>query len=286
MSIVVTGATGQLGGLVVENLLQRGVPASEIVVAGRNQDRLAELEKLGVTAKAIDFEDPASLLAAFEGADRVLLVSGNEVGDRVRLHGNAIDAAKAAGVKLLVYTSFPKASDTAVLLAGEHGGTEAKLVASGVPYTALRNSLYMENYAGRAAEHVGQGTILGSAGSGRITSATRAELAEAAAVVLTTDGHENKVYELGGDEAFTMDEFAAELTRQSGRPVEYKDLPVDEYAKILVGAGLPEGFAGIIADNDRGASVGELHTQTGDLARLLGRAPTTMPDAVAAALKG
>jgi NAD(P)H dehydrogenase (quinone) len=286
MSIVVTGATGQLGGLVVGFLLERGVPAGEIVAAGRNRERLAELEALGVSSKVIDFDDPASLRAAFEGADRVLLVSGNEVGDRVRLHGNAIDAAKAAGVNLLVYTSFPKASDTSVLLAGEHSGTEALLAASGVPFTSLRNSLYMENYAGRSLGHIEQGSILGSAGSGRITSAPRAELAEAAAVVLTTDGHENKISELGGDDAFTMDEFAAELARQSGRPVEYKDLPVDEYVQVLVGAGVPEGFAHILADSDRGASVGDLHTGTGDLARLLGRPVTTMPEAVAAALEG
>ncbi len=284
MSIVVTGATGQLGGLVVEDLLARGVPAEEIVAAGRNADRLAELEGLGVQTRAIDFDDPASLASAFAGADRLLLVSGNEVGDRVRLHTNAIDAAKAAGVKLLVYTSFPKAADTSVLLAGEHADTEQALVASGLTYTILRNGIYMENYAGRASEHAAQGTIAGSAGSGRISSAPRAELAEAAAVVLTTDGHENKVYELGG-ESFSMDELAAEIARRSGRPVVYQDLPVDEYVKVLVGAGLPEGFARILADSDRGASEGELQLDTGDLARLLGRPVKTMPEAVAEALE-
>jgi NAD(P)H dehydrogenase (quinone) len=285
MSIVVTGATGQLGGLVVEDLLSRGVPADQIVAAGRNRERLTELGQLGVQTRVIDFDDPASLREAFAGADRVLLVSGNEVGDRVRLHTNAIEAAKAAGVGLVVYTSFPKAAETSVVLAAEHAGTEEALVASGLTYTILRNGIYMENYAGRAAEHAARGTIVGSAGSGRISSAPRAELAEAASVVLTTDGHANKVYELGGDQAFTMDELAAEIARHSGRPVEYQDLPVDEYVKVLVGAGLPEGFARILADSDRGASEGELQLDTGDLARLLGRPVKTMPEAVAEALE-
>lgn len=283
MSIVVTGATGKLGGLVVEALLKRGVSADQIVAAGRNLERLGVLSGLGVQTRTISFDDPVSLRAAFEGAGRVLLVSGNEIGSRVALHSNAIDAAKEAGVGLLAYTSFPKADTSSLLLAAEHRGTEHALRASGVPAVALRNNLYLENYAGRVGEHLESGVILGSAGNGRISAAARPELAEAAAVVLTTDGHEGAIYELGG-ESFSLAELAAEITRQSGRNVEYRDLPVEEFTEILVGAGLPAAFAAILADSDRGASVGDLLVDPGDLNRLLGRPATTMPEAVAAVL--
>ncbi|MGD9798738.1 MAG: SDR family oxidoreductase [Acidimicrobiia bacterium] len=285
MTIVVTGATGNLGGVVVDSLLRRGVPAGEIVAAGRDRDRLAALAGKGVRTATIELGDPASLRAAFEGAERMLLVSGNEIGNRVALHTNAIEAAGDAGVGHVVYTSFPKAATTSILLAAEHRGTEEALAASGLPATVLRNNIYLENYAGRAAEHVASGTILGSAGEGRICSVLRDELAEAAAAVLTTDGHEGAVYELGG-EGFTLAELAAAIATRSGRPVEYRDLPVDEFKGVLLGAGLPEAFATILADSDRGAAQGELDVPPDDLQRLLGRPATTMAEAVTAALAG
>jgi NAD(P)H dehydrogenase (quinone) len=285
MSIVVTGATGQLGRLVVEALLDRGVPAGEIVAAGRSTDRIADLAERGVRVRAIDFEDPATLRAAFAGADKVLLVSGSEVGRRVAQHRNAIDAAREAGVGLLVYTGIANADRTSVLLAAEHQATEEALRESGVPFAVLRNGWYLENYTAQIPTYLEHGAVLGSAGEGRVSAATRADYAGAAAAVLTAEGQEGRVYELGGDRAFSLGELAAEVGAVSGTEVVYRDLPVDEYTAVLVGAGLPAPVAGILADSDRGVAVGDLYVDSGDLSRLLGRPTTSMPEAVAAALR-
>jgi NAD(P)H dehydrogenase (quinone) len=285
MSIVVTGATGHLGRLVVEALLARGVPAGEIVAAGRSTDRLADLADRGVQVRRIDFTDPATLAEAFAGADRVLLVSSSEVGQRAAQHRNAIDAARDAGVTLLAYTSIAHADTTTMLLAAEHQATEAYLRESGVPFTLLRNGWYLENYTEQLPVTLEHGAILGSAGDGRVSAATRADYADAAAAVLTGEGHAGKAYELGGDRSFTMPELAAEITRQTGTDVTYRDLPVEEYTKVLVGAGLPEPAAAVFADSDRGVGRGELLVESGDLSGLTGRPTTSLTDALAAALR-
>jgi NAD(P)H dehydrogenase (quinone) len=285
MTIVVTGATGQLGRLVVESLLDRGVPAAEIVAAGRSTDKIADLADRGVRVRRIDFTDPATLAEAFAGADRVLLVSSSEVGRRAEQHRNAIDAAREAGVTLLAYTSIAQAETTTMLLAAEHQATETYLRESGVPFTLLRNGWYLENYTAQLPVALEHGAILGSAGEGRVSAATRADYAAAAAAVLTGEGHEGKAYELGGDHSFTLPELAAEITRQTGTEVAYRDLPVEEYTQVLVGAGLPEQAAAVFADSDRGIARGELLVESGDLSRLAGRPTTSLTDGLAAALR-
>lgn len=286
MSLIVTGATGSLGRLAVEQLLALGVPAREIVATGRDAERLTDLSKLGVEVRAADYDQPASLDAAFEGAQRILLVSAGVPGpQRVQQHHNAIAAARAAGAGLVAYTSIVNADTSTLRMAEDHQATEALLRESGVPFTLLRNSWYIENYTAQLANHLEYGVVHGSAGEGRVSAATRADFAAAAAAVLTTDGHGNHTYELGGDEGFTLAEYAAEITAQSGREVRYADLPEREYASALAGHGVPQGFADVLADADRGLSRGELFTDSGDLRRLLKRRTTTLSEAVAAALR-
>jgi NAD(P)H dehydrogenase (quinone) len=269
MTIVVTGATGQFGRHAIEALLRNGVPATDIVAVGRTIEKIADL---GVPTRRVDYGDPESLRAAFAGADRLLFVSGSEVGQRIAQHRNVIDAAKAAGVDLVVYTSVVRADTSDLILAGEHLATERMLIESGLPYVFLRNSWYLENYDIAAALDRG---LVGAAGDGKISAATRADLAEAAAAVVAGQGHERQVYELGG-EPFTLGELAAAISRESGREVTYTDLPEQKYAEVLVGAGLPEQFAAILADSDRGAAKDQLYAEGDDLARLLGRPVTPL----------
>jgi NAD(P)H dehydrogenase (quinone) len=277
MTIVVTGATGRLGRHVVESLLARGVPATEIVATGRNVEKIADL---GVTTKAAPYEDLAALKEAFAGADKVLFISGSEVGNRVEQHRNVVQAAKEAGVGLVVYTSAPKADTTDLKLAAEHLATERLLAESGVPHTLLRNGWYLENYnIAQAIEH----GMFGAAGDGRIAIAPRDDYAEAAASVLAGDGHAGKVYELGG-EAVTLAQLAAEISRQSGREVTYTDLSEDKYVEFLVGVGLPAAAAEIYADADAAASRGALFVEKTDLEALLGRPATPLAQAIAAQL--
>jgi NAD(P)H dehydrogenase (quinone) len=284
MSIVVTGATGQLGRLTVESLLARGVPAGEIVATGRDTGKLADLADRGVVVRRADFDDPASLPEAFAGATKLLLVSGSEPGRRVPQHTAAIAAAKDAGVRLIAYTSIAHADTSSLALARDHRGTEEVLVGSGVPYVLLRNSWYLENYTGQLPVYLQRG-IVGAAGNGRVSAATRADYAEAAAAVLTGEGHENTVHELGGP-AFTMTELAAAVSEATGQQVSYTDLPVEQYRQLLAGAGLPEPVAAMLADNDRGVAAGELFVDGGDLEKLLGRPATSLPEALAEALAG
>ncbi|MEU7959076.1 SDR family oxidoreductase [Micromonospora humida] len=281
MSVVVTGATGHLGRLIVESLLRRGVPAGQIVALGRSVDRLADLAERGVVVRTADYTDPDSLRAAFADAEKLMFVSGSEAGQRVPQHHNVIEAARQAGVGLVVYTSIAHADTSDLLLAAEHRATEEELRASGLPYVLLRNSWYLENYTGQRANYLAHG-VAGSAGDGRVSAATRADYAEAAAEVLTTQGHTGRVYELGG-EAFTMTELAAEVSRQSGRDVRYTDLPVPAYTELLVSAGLPEPYAATLADADRGLAHGALYVPVADLEKLLGRRPTTLAEALRAA---
>jgi NAD(P)H dehydrogenase (quinone) len=285
MSYVVTGATGHFGRLVTEDLLGRGVPAEDIIAAGRDITKLKDLADRGVRILAIDYDDPASLDAAFRGADRILLVSASEPGRRAQQHRNAIDAAERAGAGLLAYTSIANADTTTLRLAAEHQATEAALRASGLSYVLLRNSWYIENYTAQLPAILERGSLAGSAGDGRVSAATRADYAAAAAAVLAGDGHDGQVYELGGDDAFTLAELAAEIGAQAGQPVSYLDLPEDEYARLLTSAGLPEAAAVTLADADRGLARGDLYVGSGDLSRLIGRPTTTLRDAVASALR-
>ena len=284
MSLVITGATGQLGRLVVASLLEQGVSAGQIVAAGRTTTALKDLADRGVRVRALDFDDPASLRGAFAAGDSVLLVSGPVIGQRARQHQNVIDAAASADVALLAYTSIANAGTATMQLAQEHQATEAALRASGVPFALLRNSWYTENYTAQLGTILQYGTVTGSAGDGRVSAATRADYAAAAAAVLTAGGQAGQVYELGGDQAFTLAELAAEIGGQTGRDISYRDLPEQEYAQVLVAAGVPAPAAQVIADADRGLARGELFTASGDLLRLIGRPSTSLPDAIAAAL--
>ncbi|QSQ22070.1 SDR family oxidoreductase [Pyxidicoccus parkwayensis] len=280
--ILVTGATGKLGRLVVEELLKK-VPASQVAVGVRNPAKAGDFASRGVQVRQADYSKPETLGAALAGVDKVLLISGNEVGQRAPQHKAVVDAAKKAGVKLLAYTSILRADTTGMALGKEHKATEEAIRASGVPFVFLRNGWYFENYTENLGPALAHNALLGSAGEGRIAAATRADYAAAAVVVLTTPGHENKVYELAGDVPFTMAELAAEVSRKAGRTIAYNNLPAQQYQGILVGAGVPGPFAEILADSDVGVTRGELNDNSGTLRKLIGRPTTPLADAVAVA---
>ncbi len=284
MSIAVTGATGRLGRHAVETLLRRGVPASKIIATGRDTEKIKDLADRGVSVRRADFADTESLAAAFDGAEKLLLVSTTTPSERIGNHRRAIDAAKAAGVSHLVYTSTANAESARMLLAEAHRETERYLRAATIPFTILRNGWYLENYTSQLPLYQQHGSIAGAAGEGRVNAATIADYAEAAATVLTTDGHLGAVYELGGDEAFTLTELAAHVSAATGQNIVYTDLPTDEFIALLVGVGVPEGLAHVLADSDLGLGRGELLADTGDLRGLLGRRTTTPAEAIAAAL--
>ena len=274
MTIVVTGATGHLGRLTVAALLERGVPAAGIRALGRNTERLAPLAGQGVQTAAIDFEKPETLDVAFSGADALLLVSGSEIGKRVPQHANAIEAAKRTGVGRLVYTSAPRATTSDLVLAPEHAATERLLAESGLPVTILRNNWYTENYTGQVDTAAVHGELIGSAGDGRVASASRKDYAEAAAVVLTEGGHEGAVYELSGDVAWTFAELASAISGLLGRDVVYRSVTPAEHRASLIAAGLPEGTADFLVALDGNIRDGALAETTDALTGLLGR-PTT-----------
>ncbi|MEU1207604.1 SDR family oxidoreductase [Nocardia sp. NPDC005825] len=283
MTVAVTGASGQLGRLVVEALLKDG--SQPVVAVVRDPAKVADLAERGVEVRVASFDDPDALERAFQGVDRVLLVSGNEFGKRVAQHTNVLRAAEAAGVKLLAYTSIPRADRNPLILAQEHIGTEAVLAGAGIPTTLLRNGWYWENYAGGLGHAVASGVLHGAAGDGKVSGAARADYAEAAARVLTTDGHEGKVYELGGDETLSYAELAQVISEVSGTPVRYEDLPQQDYAAALQGAGLDAGYAAVLADADAGIAGGVLAVDSGDLQRLLGRPTTPVAEVFRAALR-
>ncbi|MGV9344514.1 SDR family oxidoreductase [Streptomyces spiralis] len=284
MSIVVTGATGQLGRLTVEALLRRGIPAADIIATGRNVAGIKDLADRGVTARRADFADTDSLAEAFAGADRLLLISASvPVDERVANHRRVIDAAVAAGVSLVAYTSTTHADRATTIIGATHGETEEYLRDRGIPSVLLRNGWYLENYTSQLPQILQNGAVVGAAGEGRISAASRADYAEAAAVVLTTEGHTGAVYELGGDESFTLTELAAAISAAAGKQVAYADLPVTEFARVLAAAGLPAELAEVLADADRGLSRGEMYTDSGDLRRLIGRRPVTLAEALAVA---
>jgi NAD(P)H dehydrogenase (quinone) len=282
--IVVTGATGKLGHHVIEALLKK-VPAGEIVAAVRTPAKAADLAALGVIVRAADYSKPETLSAAFAGANKVLLISSNELGARDAQHKAVIDAAVAAKVKLFAYTSVLRADTSKLSLASEHLATEKLIRASGLPFVFLRNGWYLENHTEALGAALQHGAILGAASEGRFSSAARVDYAGAAAEVLAGAGHENKVYELAGDSSFSLTELAATVSKLSGKNVVYNNLSEKEYEGALAGFGLPAALAEMLADSDAGAAEGELESDSRDLHTLLGRATTTLDEAVKAALK-
>lgn len=283
MGIVITGATGKLGRLVIEGLLAR-VPAAQTAAVVRDPAKAADLAGLGVEVRVADYDAPETLKAAFRAGDVVLLISGSEVGQRIPQHTAVIDAAKEAGVARLVYTSILGCADAGFALMDEHKVTEQAILDSGLTYTLLRNAFYTEVYTDQIPVQLEQG-VVGSAGEGRIGSATRDDLAAAAVAVLTEGGHENTAYELSGDEAWTLTEYAAELSRQTGRTVTYTDLPGEAYKGVLEGAGLPAAVAAMLVDVDvAGVARGLAEGGSGDLSRLIGRPSTPLATAMATAL--
>lgn len=281
--IVVTGATGQLGRLVMDALLHT-VPAAQVVAAVRQPAKAADLAARGVQVRRADYSQPATLDAAFQGATQLLLISSSEVGQRVAQHRAVIEAAQRAQVQLLAYTSLLHADTSPLGLAAEHQATEALLRASGLPVVLLRNGWYTENYTASVPAALAHGVLLGSAGTGRIASAARADYAAAAAAVLTRPDQAGRVYELAGDASYTLSEFAAALAVQSGQAVAYQNLPEADYRTALLGAGLPEGLASLLADSDAGAAQGALFDDQRQLSQLIGRPTTPLATTLRAAL--
>ena len=280
MTILVTGATGNLGRLIIAALQERGADPQSIVAGARDTAKAAGL---GVRVARLDYTDPASITTALDGVDTVVLVSGSEVGQRVAQHRAVIDAAKEAGVAKFIYTSAPKATTSDLVLAPEHKATEELIAESGLPAVILRNNWYTENYAADLARAAETGVLAAGAGDGRVASASRKDFAEAAAVVALEDGHIGQVYELGGDVAWTYGDLAAAFSEITGRPVSYQALSVDEQLAALREAGLDEGTAGFVAALDAGIRDGALAETDGTLSRLIGRPTTPLIDGLRAA---
>lgn len=278
MSIVIAGATGQLGRLVVEELLRRGVPAGQIVAAGRSAGQLADLAGRGVRTASVDYNDPSSIDAALSEGDTFLLISGNDIQNRTTQHENVIDAAARAKVGHILYTSVLAADTTPIILAPDHVKAEEYIRASGLPFTFLRNGWYTENYAPALHTARETGMLLASAGEGRVASATRADYAAAIAAVLTTPGHEGHIYELSGDYAWSFEELASALSTVLGRNVDYRTLSTEDHASALEAAGLDPATAGFLAALDGNIRQGTLAMTTGDLSRLAGRPTTPLLD--------
>jgi len=286
MGIVVTGATGHLGRLVIGDLLERGVAPDSLAAVVRSEAKAADLAARGVELRVADYDRPETLKAAFRPGDRVLFVSGSEPGRRIPQHTAVVDAAREAGVGLLAYTGVLGGPNADFELAREHQATEELILASKLPYVFLRNGWYSEVYTAQLPTVLEHGAVVACAGDGRVASAARADYAAAAAAVLTEEGHENSVYELSGDVAWSFTEYAALVAELSGRAVEYREVPPEQLLEILVGAGLPKPFAEVLVDVDRAISRGLLAGTSGTLSRLIGRPTTPIGDSVAAALAG
>ncbi len=281
--IAITGTTGQLGQLVIKELLKT-VTASDLVAIVRNPAKAQALSEQGVTVRQADYNDEAALTAALAGVEKLLLISSSEVGQRATQHQNVINAAAAAGVKFIAYTSLLHADTSPLGLHVEHVATENALAQSGISYALLRNGWYTENYLASAPPALEHGVFIGAAGEGKIASATRADYAAAAAKVISEEGHAGKVYELAGDEAYTLSQLAAELSKQSGKNVAYQNLSEADFAAALKGVGLPDGLAEMLADSDAGASKGGLFDDSHTLSALIGRPTTSLAESVKAAL--
>ncbi|WP_312691073.1 SDR family oxidoreductase [Kosakonia sp.] len=281
--IALTGATGQLGQFVVEAVLKT-VAAKEIVAIVRNPAKAETLNKQGLLVRQADYGDQAALTQALAGVDKLLLISSSEVGQRATQHRNVITAAKAAGVKFIAYTSLLHADKSPLGLHVEHVETEKMLAESGIPYALLRNGWYSENYLASAPAALAHGVFIGAAGDGKIASATRADYAAAAARVISEEGHAGNVYELAGDDGWTLSELAALLSKASGKTVVYQNLSEADFAAALKEVGLPDGFANLLADSDAGAAKGGLFDDSKTLSTLIGRPTTPIADSVKAIL--
>ncbi|UTW47936.1 SDR family oxidoreductase [Bacterioplanoides sp. SCSIO 12839] len=282
--IAITGANGQLGQLVINSLLQK-TAAADIVALVRNPDNAQALKDLGVEVRKADYNQPDTLTSALAGVHKLLLISGSEVGQRVPQHTAVIEAAKAAGVELFAYTSILKADTNPMVLAQEHKVTEELIQQSGLPAVILRNGWYSENYTQSLPVVLETGAVADAASDGRFSTASRKDYAEAAAVVLTSsENHAGKTYELAGDQSFTLSDYAAEISRQSGKHIQYSNMAQQDFAELLVQVGLPEGFAAALADSGVQASKGWLEDNSGTLGRLIDRPTETLAEAVAAAL--
>jgi len=278
--IAVTGASGRLGRLVVEGLLKQR-PAEEVVALVRNPYRVRDLTARGVHVRRVDYSIPETLEWSLPGVDRLLLISSSEIGNRLSHHRNVIRAAKRARVRLLAYTSILHADTSRLSMAVEHGATEAEIRSSRLPFVFLRNGWYIENYTENLAGPLAHGAFYGAAGDGRIAAATRADYAEAAAAVLTCEGHENRAYELAGDRSFSMAELAAKVSAWAGRLVRYSNLPAKEYRELLLLARMPVVVAEATVDADLGIARGELDGSSRDLHDLIGRDTQTLDDVLA-----
>ena len=277
--IAITGATGQLGQHVIANLLNT-TAANQLVAVVRNPAKAEALSQKGVVVRQADYGDEAALTKALQGVDKLLIISSSEVGQRAPQHRNIINAAKAAGVKFIAYTSLLHADKSPLGLHVEHVETEKMLVDSGIPYALLRNGWYTENYLASAPAALEHGVFIGAAGEGKIASATRADYAAAAARVIAEEGHAGKVYELAGDHGWTLSELAAELAKQSGKKVVYQNLSQADFAAALKSVGLPAGLADMLADSDVGASKGGLFDDSHTLSKLIGRPTTPLAESV------
>lgn len=286
-TLFVTGATGQLGQLVIDSLLAR-VPAGTIIAGVRATDSepAQRLTSRGIGLRVADYDRPETLRPALEGVDRLLLISSSAVGRRVDQHQHVIDAARGAGVALIAYTSILHADTSPFSLAEEHRPTEAALKASGVPFVLLRNGWYIENYEAAIRASLTRGTLLGSAGNGRVAAASRTDYAQAAAVVLTEGGHAGETYELAGDRGFTLAELSAMISETSGKAIGYRDLPESEFQAALIAEGQPDKMAGLFASVDTGIACGGLDERSGALGRLIGRPTTPIRDFVAQVVAG
>jgi NAD(P)H dehydrogenase (quinone) len=280
MSIVVTGATGHLGRLTVEALLGHGVDPAEVVATGRSVEKLSDLAERGVRVERLDFDDVPTTVSWLTAGDVLLLVSGSEVGRRVPQHTAVVELAQRAGVSRIVYTSAPAADDTTLVLAPEHAATERVIRASGLPFTFLRNGWYDENYVAAFDQAKATGVVVGNAGDGRVASAPRADYAEAAAVVLSTDGHDDAVYELSGDVAWTLDDLAATFGDVLGREVSYQRLSAEQHRAALLEHGLPEEIADLLVAIDDNIAEGLVAVTTGELTKLLGRPTVPLAETV------
>ena len=281
MKIAITGATGQLGRIVIHKLKEK-IAAGNIIALVRSSRKAADL---GVEAREADYDQPASLYSALQGIDTLVLISGSEIGKRVVQHKNVIEAAKKTGVKRIVYTSLLHADRTSFGIAAEHVATESLLKDAGISFTVLRNGWYTENYAASVAGGLGAGTFIGSADNGKISSAPRKDYAEAVIAVVTTEGHHGKVYELAGDEAFTLSDLAEEVSKQTGKDISYTNLPSEQYEASLAKAGLPEGITQMLAGIDVSTSKGDLFDDSRQLSKLIGRSTTPLREVVSEMLK-
>lgn len=277
--IAITGATGQLGQHVIANLLNT-TAASQLVAVVRNPAKAEALSQKGIVVRQADYGDEAALTKALQGVDKLLIISSSEVGQRAPQHRNIINAAKAAGVKFIAYTSLLHADKSPLGLHAEHVETEKMLADSGIPYALLRNGWYTENYLASAPPALEHGVFIGAAGEGKIASATREDYAAAAARVIAEEGHAGKVYELAGDHGWTLSELAAELAKQSGKKVVYQNLSQADFAAALKSVGLPAGLADMLADSDVGASKGGLFDDSHTLSKLIGRPTTPLAESV------